>query len=82
MKYFFLLIIFLNSICAFAQKVKVLDKQTGKIIKNVSIFNAKETINITTDKDGFSDISEFNATEIIIFSQNLTRRLFGLIMAS
>ena len=68
MKYFFLLIIFLNSICAFAQKVKVLDKQTGKIIKNVSIFNAKETINITTDKDGFSDISEFNATEIIIFS--------------
>ena len=68
MKYFFLLIIFLNSICAFAQKVKVLDKQTGKIIKNVSIFNAKETINITTDKDGFANISEFNATEIVIFS--------------
>ena len=68
MKYFFIFIIFLNSICAFAQKVKVLDKQTGKIIKNVSIFNAKETINITTDKDGFANISEFNATEIVIFS--------------
>lgn len=68
MKYFFLFIIFLNSICAFTQKVKVLDKQTGKIIKNVSVFNAKETINITTDKEGFADISEFDSIEIVIFS--------------
>jgi hemoglobin/transferrin/lactoferrin receptor protein len=68
MKYFFLFIIFLNSLCAFTQKVKVLNKQTGKIIKNVTIFNVKETISITTDEDGFADISEFDAMEVVIFS--------------
>ena len=64
---FFTIILFLSGV-AFAQKVKVLDQQTGKIIKNTSIFNDKETINITTDIDGFSDISEFKDTEIVIFS--------------
>ena len=64
---FFTIILFLSGV-AFAQKVKVLDQQTGKIIKNTSIFNDKETINITTDINGFADISEFKDTEIVIFS--------------
>jgi hemoglobin/transferrin/lactoferrin receptor protein len=68
MKNLFLTIIFLIGGHVFSQKVKVLDKQTGKIIKNVSIFNAKETINITTNNDGFADISEFDSSEIILFS--------------
>jgi hemoglobin/transferrin/lactoferrin receptor protein len=64
---FFTIILFLSGV-TFAQKVKVLDQQTGKIIKNTSIFNDKETINITTDINGFADISEFKDTEIVIFS--------------
>jgi hemoglobin/transferrin/lactoferrin receptor protein len=64
---FFTIILFLSGV-TLAQKVKVLDQQTGKIIKNTSIFNDKETINITTDIDGFADISEFKDTEIVVFS--------------
>ena len=64
---FFTIILFLSGV-TLAQKVKVLDQQTGKIIKNTSIFNDKETINITTDINGFADISEFKDTEIVIFS--------------
>jgi len=63
----FTIILFLSGV-TLAQKVKVLDQQTGKIIKNTSIFNDKETINITTDIDGFADISEFKDTEIVVFS--------------
>jgi hemoglobin/transferrin/lactoferrin receptor protein len=63
----FTIIFFLNGV-TFSQKVKVLDQQTGKIIKNVSIFNDKETINITTDSKGFANISEFRSSEIIVFS--------------
>jgi hemoglobin/transferrin/lactoferrin receptor protein len=64
---FFTIILFLSGV-TLAQKVKVLDQQTGKIIKNTSIFNDKETINITTDINGFADISEFKDTEIVVFS--------------
>ena len=68
MRYLLFTILFLFTGITFAQSVKVLNQQTGKIIKNVSIFNDKETINITTDIDGFADISEFGDAEIIIFS--------------
>ena len=68
MKYLFFTIIFLISGLMLAQKVKVLDQQTGKIIKNTSIFNDKETINITTNSKGFADISDFKNNEIIVFS--------------
>ena len=68
MKNLFFTIVFLISGFTFSQKVKVLDMQTGKIIKNVTIFNTKENINITTDNDGFVDISEFEHTEIVVFS--------------
>ena len=68
MKNLFFTIIFLISGFTLAQKVKVLDQQTGKIVKNTSIFNDKETINITTDVNGFADISEFKNNEIVVFS--------------
>lgn len=68
MKNLFFTIVFLISGITFSQSVKVIDIQTGKIVKNVTIFNDDETINITTDKDGFADISDFKNNEIIIFS--------------
>jgi hemoglobin/transferrin/lactoferrin receptor protein len=68
MKNLFFTIVFFISSFIFSQKVKVLDQQTGKIVKNASIFNDKQTINITTNNKGFADISEFLNTEIVVFS--------------
>ena len=43
-------IIFLVGLClaTFSQEIKVLDKETGKIVKNVTIFNRSQTITLTT----------------------------------
>ena len=68
MKNLLFTIVFFISSFIFSQKVKVLDQQTGKIVKNVSIFNDKQTINITTNNNGFADISEFLNKEIVVFS--------------
>jgi hemoglobin/transferrin/lactoferrin receptor protein len=68
MKNLLFTIVFFTSCFLFSQKVKVLDKQTGKVVKNVSIFNDKQTINITTNDSGFADISEFVNKETVVFS--------------
>jgi hemoglobin/transferrin/lactoferrin receptor protein len=68
MKNLLFTIVFFISSFIFSQKVKVLDQQTGKIVKNVTIFNDKQTINITTNNNGFADISEFLNKEIVVFS--------------
>lgn len=67
-KYFFFAFLFSISTISFAQKVKVLDKETGKIVRNVTIFNEANTISLTTDKNGFTDISSIKENEIIFFS--------------
>lgn len=61
---YFILISFLS----FAQKVRVFDKETGKTIKNVTVFNISKTMSLTTNKDGEVLISDFNNEEKIIFS--------------
>ncbi|MGY0406797.1 MAG: TonB-dependent receptor plug domain-containing protein [Polaribacter sp.] len=68
MRYFFFVIALCISGTTFSQSIKVLDKQTGKVIRNVSIFNDNKTINITTNNSGFADISSFKKKEIVIFS--------------
>ncbi|WP_397445076.1 TonB-dependent receptor domain-containing protein [Polaribacter sp. R77954] len=68
MKYFFFVVIFLVSCSSFAQKVKVLDQETGKVVKNVTVFNEFNTVSLTTDDSGFTDITSIKANEIIFFS--------------
>lgn len=68
MKYFVFVFVFLISGISFAQKIKVLDKETGKIVRNVSVFNEANTIGVTTDNEGFADISSIQENEIIFFS--------------
>jgi hemoglobin/transferrin/lactoferrin receptor protein len=68
MKHLLFTIVFFISSFIFSQKVRVLDHQTGKIVKNVTIFNDKQTINITTNDNGFADISEFMNKEEVVFS--------------
>ena len=56
------------SIATFSQRIQVLDKETGKPINNVNIFNEAETLNIHTDEKGWVDLGDVNKEEYIIFS--------------
>jgi len=68
MKYILLVFVVLFSSAAFGQEVKILDKKTGKIIRNVTIYNKSKTISLTTNNLGIADISTFKNDEVIIFS--------------
>ena len=67
-KYILLVFVVLFSSAAFGQEVKILDKKTGKIIRNVTIYNKSKTISLTTNNIGIADISTFKNDEVIIFS--------------
>ncbi len=51
-----------------AQEIKILDKETGKKVKNVTIYNKAKTFSLSTNKKGLVDISSFKENEIIVFS--------------
>tara|TARA_R110002126_G_scaffold264475_1_gene407508 strand:+ start:7641 stop:10130 length:2490 start_codon:yes stop_codon:yes gene_type:complete len=68
MKNFFFVCIFFVSTISFAQNVKVLDKETGKVVRNVTVFNEANTVSLTTDNDGLIDVSSITENEIIFFS--------------
>ncbi len=68
MKQFLCIFFLLVSTFVMAQQVKVIDRETGKTIKNVSVFNQQNTISLTTNANGFVDVSSFNSNDIIIFS--------------
>ncbi|MFD2566675.1 TonB-dependent receptor [Pseudotenacibaculum haliotis] len=53
---------------ALAQEVKVLDRETGRPINNVTVFNEAETFNSSTKEDGLVDVSTVKSDEILIFS--------------
>ena len=62
------LVFFIISSFSFAQKVKVLDQETGKIVRNVTVFNEANTISLTTNNNGYANITSIEENEIIIFS--------------
>ncbi|PWG05637.1 TonB-dependent receptor [Polaribacter aquimarinus] len=68
MKYIIFVLIFLICGVTFSQKIKVLDQKTGKVVKNVNVFNEALTINLSSDKEGFVVVSSFKEKETIIFS--------------
>ena len=68
MKYFFSCIFFLICSISLAQTVKVVDKETGRVVRNVSIFNESNTISLSTNNEGYADISLIKENETIIFS--------------
>ena len=72
-----LFFIFLLGVCLnnFSQEVMVIDKETGKTVKNVTIYNKSQTITLTTSKQGTADISSFKHSEFIYFS-HLSYALF------
>ena len=68
MKNFFFVSMCLVSTISFAQNVKVVDKETGKLVRNVTVFNEANTVSLTTDNDGLIDVSSIKENEIIFFS--------------
>lgn len=68
MKNLFFVFICLISAISFAQKIKVLDEETGKGVKNVTVFNETNSISLITDNNGFVDVSSIKKNEIIFFS--------------
>ena len=68
MRYIVFIFFFLINGFAFSQKVKILDNKTGKIVRNVTVYNESLTINLSSDNNGFVDVSDFNNTETIVFS--------------
>ncbi len=61
-------ILFLIPFLSFAQEVKVVDKETGKPINNVTVFSEKLYFNSSTNSKGIVDISPVKAQDILIFS--------------
>ena len=68
MKYNLFLFFFLVTGFCFSQKIKIIDKHTGKSIRNVTVYNEKLTINLSSDNEGFVDVSVFKKNENILFS--------------
>ncbi len=61
-------ILFLMTISSFAQEVKVVDKETGKPIDNVTVFTEKQTFTSSTNEKGIIDITSVKETETLVFS--------------
>lgn len=68
MKPFIFAFFFFISCIGFGQNVKILDQGTGKMVKNVTIFNTAKTKTLTTNDNGMVDVSSFKKGEIIFFS--------------
>ncbi len=68
MKYKFLVFSLLITSFFYSQTAKIIDKHTGKSIKNVNVFNESLTLNLSSDDNGNIDLSSFKNNEIIVFS--------------
>lgn len=68
MKNFLCSILLLIGCVSFAQEVKIFDKETGKVVRNVTVFNSSFDINLSSNDDGIVSISAFKLNEIVVFS--------------
>ena len=60
-----------------AQQVTVLDKETGKPVPEVALYNASQTISTITNNKGIATISDFKESGVIYFS-HVSYALFQL----
>ena len=77
MKYLIFIFVFLINSFAFSQEVKILDKQTGKIVRNATVFNEALTISLSSNNYGIVDVSDFKKEEVIVIS-HITYSLFKI----
>ncbi len=62
------LVFALISLQVFSQKIRVLDKDSGKPISNVNVFTESGDFNSFTDSSGWVDITNTSESDIIFFS--------------
>ena len=63
----FLLILLYTSL-SFAQQVRVSSKSDLQAVSNCSVYNAEKTVSVTTDNNGFADLSIFKTSDKLTFS--------------
>lgn len=68
MRFSLLLSLFLITLSAKSQQVKVLDRETNFPINNVTIYNDNRDIFVYTDKNGIADLSIFKESEVLSFN--------------
>ena len=68
MRHIIIIIFLLINSFVYSQRVKIMDAQTGKVVKNVTVYNENLTISLSSDNKGFVDVSEFKKNEFVLFS--------------
>ncbi len=68
MRFFVLLFLFLLTLTAKSQQVKVIDRETKFPINNVTIYNENKDLVIYTNKLGIADLSAFKESDVISFN--------------
>lgn len=68
MRIFLTIAFTLISFVVFSQKIKVLDKETGKPISNVNVFTSEGKFNSFTDVLGNIDLKDLKDSDVLIFS--------------
>ena len=73
MKSIIIIFLFFISFATFGQKIKIIDKETGKVVKNVLVYNvtilkSSQVFSAMSNSLGVVDVSSFKNDEILIFS--------------
>ncbi|MHB1195201.1 MAG: TonB-dependent receptor plug domain-containing protein [Lutibacter sp.] len=68
MRFFTLLLLFLTTLSAKSQQVKVLDRESNFPIQNVTIYNDNRDLVVYTNKNGIADLSAFKESDVISFN--------------
>ncbi|MDO9595269.1 MAG: TonB-dependent receptor [Lutibacter sp.] len=68
MRFSSLLLLFLITLSAKSQQVKVFDRETNFPINNVTIYNDTRDLFVYTDKNGIADLSIFKESDVLSFN--------------
>ncbi|HEY9169550.1 MAG TPA: TonB-dependent receptor [Lutibacter sp.] len=68
MRFYILLFLFLLTLTAKSQQVKVLDHETNFPINNVTIYNENRDLVVYTNKFGIADLSAFKESDVVSFN--------------
>ncbi|MHB1108248.1 MAG: TonB-dependent receptor, partial [Lutibacter sp.] len=68
MRFSLLLLLFLITLSAKSQQVKVFDRETNFPIYNVTIYNDNRDLVVYTDKNGIADLSIFKESDVLSFN--------------
>lgn len=68
MRFSILILLFLITLSAKSQQVKVLDRESNFPIQNVTIYNDNRDLVVYTNKQGIADLSAFKDSDVISFN--------------